>query len=134
MTRKEIRTELYIDTGNKSTNKLSMRAGAKKWMFQMIIPIFKIFKGKHITTNKIESKHSQVKRNGAGRKQRDNEYGHKLYAFHTFLVEYGYIPFTNLVGRPLYSYLIKSNKKKKMGYITLENDRFYVQTVLSAYE
>ena len=82
----------------------------------------------------MESKLSQIKRSGAGRKQRDNEYGHKLYAFHTFLVEYGYIPFTNLVGRPLYSYLIKSNKKKKMGYKTLENDRFYVQTVLSAYE
>jgi len=129
--KKEGTAKIFV---NFETNKVSMRAGAKKWMFQMLMPIFKIFKGKHITTNKIESKHSQVKRNGAGRKQRDKEYGHKLYAFHTFLAEYGYIPFTNLVGRPLYSYLIKSNKKKKMGYKTLENDRIYVQTVLSTYE
>ncbi|MEE9377361.1 MAG: hypothetical protein V3V33_04915 [Candidatus Lokiarchaeia archaeon] len=129
--KKEGTAKIFV---NFETNKLSMRAGAKKWMFQMLIPIFKIFKGKHITTNKIERKYSQVKRNGAGRKQRDKEYGHKLYVLHTFLVEYGFIPFTNLTGRPLYSYLIKSNKKKKMGYKTLENDRIYVQTVLSAYE
>ena len=119
---------------NFETNKLSMRAGAKKWMIQMLTPIFKIFRGKHITTNLIESKHSQVKGNGAGRKQRDKEYGHQLYMLHTFLVEYGYIPFTNLEGRPLYTYLIESSKKKKIGYKILENDRNYVQTVLSAYE
>ena len=119
---------------NFETNKLSMRAGAKKWMLQMLMPIFKIFKGKHITTNLIESKHSQVKGNGAGRKQRDKEYGHNLYMLHTFLVEYGYLPFTNLAGRPLYKYLIKSNKKKKIGYKILENDRIYLQTVLSDYE
>jgi hypothetical protein len=119
---------------NFETNKLSMRAGAKKWMLQMLTPLFKIFKGKHITTNKIESKHSQVKRNGASRKQRDKEYGHKLYTLHTFIVEYGYIPFTNLAGRPLYSYLIKNNKKEKIGYKTVERDRIYVQTVLSAYK
>jgi len=111
-----------------------MRAGAKKWMLQMLIPIFKIFKGKHITTNKIESKHSQVKRSGAGRKQRNKEYGHKLYTLHTFLVEYGYIPFSNLAGRPLYSYLIKNSKKKKMGYKIPEGKRISVQTILSAYE
>ena len=129
--KKEGTAKIFV---NFETNKLSIRAGTKKWMIRMLTPIFKIFKGKHITTNKIESKHSQVKRNGAGRKQRDKEYGHKLYALHTFLVEYGYIPFTNLVGRPLYSYLIKSSKKKKVGYRTLESDRIYVQTVLSADE
>ena len=119
---------------NFDTNKLSMRAGAKKWMLRMLTPIFKIFKGKHITTNKIESKHSQVKGNGAGRKQRDEEYGHKLYMLHTYIVEYGHIPFTNLAGRPLYRYLMKKSNKKRIGYKTLENDREFVQTVLSAYE
>jgi len=119
---------------NFETNKLSIRAGTKKWMIRMLTPIFKIFKGKHITTNKIESKHSQVKRNGAGRKQRDREYGHKLYTLHTFLVEYGHIPFTNLTGRPLYSYLIKNSKMKKKGYRIPEGNRNSVQTVLSAYE
>ena len=119
---------------NFDTNKLSMQAGAKKWMLRMLTPIFKIFKGKHITTNKIESKHSQVKGNGAGRKQRDGEYGHKLYMLHTYIVEYGHIPFTNLAGRPLYRYLMKKSNKKRIGYKTLENDREFVQTVLSAYE
>jgi len=75
-----------------------------------------------------------VKSNGAGRKQRDREYGHKLYMLHTFIVEYKHIPFTNLTGRALYTYLIKNNKKKKMGYKILEGNQFYVQTVLSDYE
>jgi len=129
--KKEGTAKIFV---NFETNKLSIRTGANKWMLQMLIPIFKIFKGKHITTNKIESKHSQVKRNGAGRKQRDKEYGHKLYMLHTFLVEYGYIPFTNLTGRPLYSYLIKSSKKKKMGYKIFKNDHNYIQTVLNAFD
>ncbi len=55
---------------NFETNKLSIRAGAKKWMIRMLTPIFKIFKGKHITTNKIESKYSQAKGSGAGKKPR----------------------------------------------------------------
>jgi len=128
--KKEGTAKIYI---NFETNKLSMRAGAKKWMIQILMPVFKIFKGKHITTNKIESKHSQVKRDGAGKKQRDKEYGHKLYALHSFLVEYKHIPFTNLTGRPLYKYLMKSRKKEKIGYKILENRRIYVQTALSAF-
>jgi len=128
---KEGAAVIYV---NFDTNKLSMRAGAKKWMLRMLTPIFKIFKGKTITTNKIESKHSQVKRNGAGKKQQDQDYGHKLYMLHTYLLEYGHIPFANLTGRPLYRYLIKKNKKKKMGYKTFKKDHIYVQTVLSAYE
>jgi hypothetical protein len=119
---------------NFATNKLSIRAGAKKWILRMFTPLFKLFKGKHITTNKIESKHSQVKGSGAGRKQRDGDYGDKLYKLHTFLVEYGYIPFTNLTGRPLYKFLIKNSKKEKVGYNLLENDCNYIQTVLSDYE
>lgn len=48
-----------------------MRAGYKKWMIQLLTPLFKNFKGKPITINLIESKHSQIKRTGAGKKQRD---------------------------------------------------------------
>ncbi len=129
--KKEGTAKIYV---NFRTNKLSMRAGAKKWMLQMLSPIFKIFKGKHITTNKIESKHSQVKGNGAGKKQRDKEYGHLLFTLHTFVVEYGYIPFTNLTGRPLYKYLMKDVKKKKIGYRLPEGKRILVQTVLNGYE
>lgn len=128
---KEGTAKIYV---NFRTNKLSMRQGAKKWMLQILIPLFKIFKGIHITTNKIESKHSQVKGNGAGKKQRDKEYGHLLYTIHTFVVEYGYIPFTNLTGRPLYKYLMKDIKKKKCGYRLPEGNRIFVQTVLSSYE
>ena len=119
---------------NFETNKLSMRAGAKKWMLQMLTPIFKIFMGKHVTTNLIESKHSQIKGNGAGKKQRDKEYGHLLFTLHAFLVECGYIPFTTLTGRPLYSYLMKDEKKKKIGYKIPDDKRILVQTVLLGYE
>jgi len=118
---------------NFETNKLSMRAGSKKWMIQMLTPIFKIFKGKHITTNLIESKHSQIKGSGAGKKQRDEEYGHLLFTLKAFIVEYEYIPFTNLTGRPLYSYLMIDIKKKKLGYQILEGERKSLQTVLSDY-
>ena len=128
---KEGTAKIYV---NFRTNKLSMRTGAKKWMLQMLTPIFKIFRGKHITTNKIESKHSQVKGSGAGKKQRDKEYGHLLFTLHAFLVEYGYIPFTNLTSRPLYNYLMKDDKKKKMGYRIPEGKRIFVQTILRSYE
>ena len=100
----------------------------------MLSPIFKIFKGIHITTNKIESKHSQIKGSGAEKKQRDEEYGHLLFTLHAFIVEYGYIPFTNLMGRPLYKYLMKDDKKKKIGYRIPEGNRKFVQTTLSGYE
>ena len=119
---------------NFETNKLSMRAGAKKWMLLMLSPIFKIFKGKHITTNLIESKHSQIKGNGVGKKQRDKEYGHLLFTLHAFIVENGYIPFTHLVGRPLYRYLMKNKKKKKKGYQILEGKQHFIQATLSDYE
>ncbi len=128
---KEGIAKIYV---NFESNKLSMRSGAKKWMLQMLTPIFKIFKGKHITTNLIESKHSQVKGNGAGKKQRDKEYGHQLFTLHAFLVEYGHIPFTNLAGRPLYKYLMRDDKKKNIGYRIPEGKRVLVQTILSGYE
>ena len=129
--KKEGTAKIYV---NFESNKLSMRKGAKKWIIHMLTPIFKIFKGTHITTNKMESKLSQIKRSGARRKQRDKEYGHKLFTLHAFLVEYGYIPFTNLAGRPLYKFLMKDNKKKKIGYIIPEGKRIFVQTVLNSYE
>jgi len=129
--KKEGTSKIYV---NFKTNKLSIRAGAKKWMIQMLTPIFKIFKEKTITTNLIESKHSQIKGNGGGKKQRDKEYGHQLFTLHAFLVEYGHIPFTNLTGRPLYNYLMKDDKKKKIGYRIPEGKRILVQTVLNGYE
>ncbi len=119
---------------NFKTNKLSMRAGSHKWIINMLTPLFKIFKGKHATTNLMESKHSQVKGNGAGRKQQDEEYGHQLFTLHAFIVEYEHLPFTNLAGRPLYKYLMIEAKKKEDGYRISENKRISIQTVLSAFE
>ena len=123
--------KIYV---NFETNKLSMRAGSKKWMTQLLTPLFKIFKGKHVTTNLIENKHSQIKRTGAGRKQRDKGHGHQLFTLNAFLVEYEYLPFTNLTRRSLYNYLMKDNKKKKIGYKILKSNRIFIQTVLSTYE
>ena len=128
---KEGSAKIYV---NFESNKLSMRTSAKKWMIRMLAPIFKIFKGKHVTTNLIESKNSQVKGNGAGKKQRNSEYGHQLFTLHAFLVEFHYLPFTNLTGRPLYNYLMKNEKMKKIGYRILEGKRILVQTVLNGYE
>ena len=100
----------------------------------MLVPIFKIFKGKHVTTNLIESKNSQVKGNGAAKKQRDAEYGHKLFTLNAFFVEFHYLPFTTLAGRPLYKYLMIESKKKEVGYKTLESKGNSIQTVLSAFD
>lgn len=119
---------------NFETNKLSMRAGAKKWMLQLLLPLFKIFKGKHITTNLIESKHSQIKGNGAIKKQRDKEYGHLLFTLQAFIAECGHVPFTNMTGRPLYTYLMTEHEKKKIGYKILESNQSFIQTTLSGYE
>jgi len=129
--KKEGTAKIFV---NFKTNKLSMLAGASKWMINILLPLFKIFKGKHLTTNLIESKHSQIKGNGAGRKQQDKEYGHQLFSLHAFLVEHEYLPFTNLSGRPLYKYLMIDHEKKEVGYVILENDRKSVQTVLSVFE
>ena len=129
--KKEGTAKIFV---NFKTNKLSMRVCSSKWMIDMLTPLFKIFKGKHLTTNLIESKHSQVKRNGAGRKQQDKEYGHQLFALHAFLVEHEYLPFTNLSGRPLYKYLMMDVKKKEGGYRILEGNRKSVQTVLCVFE
>jgi hypothetical protein len=123
--------KIYV---NFESNKLSMRVGAKKWMLLMLTPIFKIFKGKHVTTNLIESKNAQIKGSGAGKKQRDEEYGHLLFTLHTFLKENGYVPFTNLTGRPLYNYLMVDEEKKKIGYQILEDKQIFTQTTLSGYE
>ena len=99
----------------------------------MLTPLFKIFKGKHVTTNLMESKNAQVKGNGAQGKQQDPIYGHQLFALHSFVVDHDFIPFTNLAGRPLYNYLMKEQKKKEMGYKIPGKKLNYVQTVLSTY-
>ena len=108
--------------------------GSKKWKIQILTPVYKHFKGKYITTNLMDSKYSQDKRNGANRKQSDKRYRHKIFVLYASLVENKHIPFTNLAGRPLYKSLMKSNKKEKIEYKIVENKRISIQTVLSSYE
>jgi len=127
---KEGTAKIYV---NFTSNKLSMRVGSKKWMIQMLTPFFKIYKGKCVTTNLMESKNAQVKGNGAQRKQQDPIYGHQLFALHSFIVDNKYIPFANLAGRPLYRYLMKEQKRKGVGYRLPEGKQNYVQTVLNSY-
>ena len=127
---KEGTAKLYV---NFKTNKLSMRAGSRKWMIRILTPFFKIFKGKCVTTNLMESKNAQVKGSGAQRKQQDPIYGHQLFALHAFIVDNNYIPFTNVAGRPLYKYLMKEQKKKEIGYPLPEGKQNYVQTVLGSF-
>jgi len=122
--------KIYV---NFKTNKLSMRVGSRKWMLRMLTPFFKIFKGKYVTTNLMESKNAQVKGSGAQRKQQDPIYGHHLFALHSFIVDNDYIPFTNVAGRPLYKYLMKEQKKKEIGYRLPEGKQNYVQTVLGSF-
>ncbi|MHA1291713.1 MAG: hypothetical protein ACTSQJ_03480 [Promethearchaeota archaeon] len=49
-------------------------------------------------------------------------------------MEHVYIPFTNLTGRPLYKYLTKDNKKKKIWYKIPVGKQIFIQTTLSGYE
>jgi len=73
---------------NFKTDKISLRKGGNRWMVRMLQPLFKIYKGKHLTSNLIESKNSQVKRHGGDRKQQDAVYGHKLFSFCAFVAEH----------------------------------------------
>jgi len=59
---------------------------------------------------------------------------HQLFTLNAFFVEFHYLPFTNLTGRPLYNYLMIESKKEKIGYKTFEGKRKSIQTVLNAYD
>ena len=118
---------------NFDTNKLTMKRGARKWMIRMLGPLFKLFKGKCITTNLVESKHSQVKRKGHLRKQRDANYGHELFVFTAFVAETSHLPPITLTGRPLWKYLMKPPDKKVYGYSIPGGNGITIQTVLPAF-
>lgn len=115
---------------NFKTNKLSMRRGASKWMVRLLDPLFKAFGGKHLTSSLVESKHHQVKSGPAGRKQQDVEYGHQLFTLSAFIADHGFLPLTNIPGRPLYRYLMKERDRESAGYATRREERTSIQTVL----
>jgi hypothetical protein len=116
---------------NLETKKISLREGSKQWMkniFQRLLPIFS---GKCITNNRVESKHSQIKRKGNIKKQQDPSYVDQLFLIHEYIVQHGHLPAINLEGRPLYKYLIKNNKTKPRKYVFWEQNKKSAQTMIS---
>lgn len=118
---------------NRKTGKVTPRAGAARWMVSMLAAVGKVYLGKCITTNWIESKHSQVKRKGASRKQEDPAYGDALFQVCAYLAEHGHLPRVSLKGRPLFKYLVGDTGKSKEGYLFHDDGAKSRQLLLSAY-
>jgi hypothetical protein len=120
-------SEVYI---NHKTEIVSPHKDSKKWMIQILQPLFKIFKGRVMTTALIESKNNQIKGMSGDRKQQDPDYNHKLFALSSFIVEFGFFPLVNLNGRPLFKYLMKDIEKVRLKYIRYQKDKKIIQTTL----
>jgi len=118
---------------NEETMKISRRAGATQWMVNMLTPVLKEFVGKCITSNQVESKHSQIKRKGASRKQQDPDYGNTIFQICTYLAETKHLPSITLEGRPLYKYLVKPLKKAEEYYRIPRKDAICKQLLISTY-
>jgi hypothetical protein len=118
---------------NRETGKLTPRAGATRWMVSMLAPVAKIFLGKCITTNWMESKNSQVKRKGASRKQQDTNYSDALFKVCAYLAEHGHLPRVSLEGRPLFKYIVGDRGRSKEGYLFHNDGVTSRQLLLSAY-
>lgn len=118
-----------VYTNSKNT-KISKRKGSTDWMIRMLQPLFKKFKGKCATTGLIESKNHQIKHTSGDRKQQDEKYNHYLFALSSFIVENGYLPMTNLYGRPLYKYLMKESKAEVFRYVSIKDNIKMIQMTL----
>lgn len=118
---------------NPETNKVSLRADSRKWMIKMLTPLLKIFKGKHVTSNIVEGKHSQIKSHGLLRKQQDPIYQHQEFVFRAYITEHGHLPQITLHGRYLWKYLIKPKKKEIKSYDLWSNGCRFTQSSLMAF-
>ena len=118
---------------NPDSKKVSLRRDSKTWMRSMLQQVLPIFLHKTITNNRVESKHSQIKRTGNLRKQTDGSYGDLLFQLQEFIVQHGYLPEVTLEGRPLYKYLILPVREKQKGYVFHDNNKKLIQTVLTGY-
>jgi len=118
---------------NKETNTISKKSGAKQWMLTMLMPLLKIFKEKCMTNNGAESKHSQIKRKGASRKQKDEKYSDSLFKLCAYLAEHKKFPRVSLTGRPLFKYLIKPVEKQINQYVFHNKCSNSHQILLSTY-
>ncbi|MFO8018533.1 MAG: hypothetical protein R6U96_07850 [Promethearchaeia archaeon] len=101
---------------NPENGKVSLRAGSSTWMTEMLTPLLKIFKGKHLTSNVVEGKHSRIKANGNLRKQPDPVYQHQEFVLHAYISEHGHFPPARLQGKYLWKYLVESKEKEQKAY------------------
>ncbi|TFG17094.1 MAG: hypothetical protein EU530_11120 [Promethearchaeota archaeon] len=118
---------------NPDSRKISLMQGSKSWMKKMIEPLFPIFSQKCVTNNRVESKHSQLKRTGRLRKQQQAEYADKLFQLQEYIMKTGHLPETYLEGKPLYKFLIPNDKRRVEGYPLIQNEKKMVQTIIPAY-
>ncbi len=118
---------------NPKTKKISLRRGSKRWMRNMIQKIFPLYHNKCITNNRVESKHSQIKRTGRIRKQPSLLYSDRLFLLQEYILQNEHLPFTYLKNRPLYRYIMNTNKKERNDYIIRKNDKGITQKFISGY-
>ncbi len=118
---------------NAKTKKISKRAGASQWMLEMLQPVQKFFKEKCITSNQVESKHSQIKRKGASRKQPDSQYADALFRVCAYVAEHNCIPRFTIKGRPLFKYLIDARRPLREYYVFPKKNSISKQLLLSAF-
>jgi len=118
---------------NLETKKVSMRKGSKKWMQRILQRLLPIFSGKCITNNRIESKHSQIKRKGKLTKQADATYADKLFLITEYLVQNQCFPPISIEGMPLQKFLLKKRKRSPFQYIIKDGAKIKSQKTISGY-
>ncbi|MFO8018481.1 MAG: hypothetical protein R6U96_07585, partial [Promethearchaeia archaeon] len=122
--------ELFV---NPETDKVSLGAGSHVWMSKMLAPVLKLFKGKCISSNVVESVHSRIKRHRRLRKQQDPVYQHQEFVFHAYLQEHGHLPPVLLHGKYLWKYLTKKRKREWISYKLRSTEQNMVQSSLLAF-
>jgi hypothetical protein len=118
---------------NPNSKRISLRQGSKVWMQKMLQQVLPLFNTKCITNNRVESKHSQIKRTGRLRKQPSLVYSDKLFILQEYILKHKEIPFTILKNRPFYSYLMIHAEELKEGYTCAQNGHKYIQKWIHSY-
>ena len=127
---KQRSAKLFI---NLETRKVTLRQGSKRWMRNLIQNIFPIYHNKCITNNRVESKHSQIKRTGRIRNQPNLVYSDRLFLLQEYILQNEHLPFTYLENRPLYKYIMNYNKKERNGYTFRKDDKIISQKWITEY-
>lgn len=118
---------------NPDSKKISLRQDSKRWMQRMFQKILPLYHNKFITNNRVESKHSQIKRTGRIRKQPSLVYSDQLFILQEYILQHEHILYTFLDTRPLYHYLMESPDNRIDGYVYLNNRKNLTQKWINAY-